>query len=205
MATASASPGMATGPSPGLYRDILPAWSDPNLKSLCRQIKSGLFLAHVRASTGGATSRANCHPFVSGRWSFMHNGQIGGFEQHPPRLESSISDAALRPAPRHHRFRAVLPADARRGPGARPAKAPWRAATARVIEAVAARRHRAVVEAHRRLLRWRDAVMPCALPPTPTRRRSTRRRCAKGAAAASSRSRSTAKAATGMRSRRRAS
>ena len=68
-------------PEPGLYRDILPAWSDPNLKSLCRQIKSDLFLAHVRASTGGATSRANCHPFVSGRWSFMHNGQIGGFER----------------------------------------------------------------------------------------------------------------------------
>ena len=44
-------------PEPGLYRDILPAWSDPNLKSLCRQIRSGLFLAHVRASTGGATSR----------------------------------------------------------------------------------------------------------------------------------------------------
>ncbi|MCC6204161.1 MAG: class II glutamine amidotransferase, partial [Hyphomicrobiales bacterium] len=68
-------------PEPGLYRDILPAWSDPNLKSICRQIRSGLFLAHVRASTGGATSRANCHPFVCGRWSFMHNGQIGGFER----------------------------------------------------------------------------------------------------------------------------
>ncbi|TIV85590.1 MAG: class II glutamine amidotransferase, partial [Mesorhizobium sp.] len=51
-------------PEPGLYRDILPAWSDANLKSLGRQIKSGLFLAHVRASTGGATSRMNCHPFV---------------------------------------------------------------------------------------------------------------------------------------------
>ncbi|MGN6303194.1 MAG: class II glutamine amidotransferase, partial [Mesorhizobium sp.] len=62
-------------PEPGLYRDILPAWSDPNLKSLCRQIRSGLFLAHVRASTGGATSRANCHPFILGRWAFMHNGQ----------------------------------------------------------------------------------------------------------------------------------
>ncbi len=79
-------------PEPGLYRDILPAWSDPNLKSLCKQIKSGLFLAHVRASTGGATSRANCHPFVSGRWSFMHNGQIGGFEKLRRRLEASISD-----------------------------------------------------------------------------------------------------------------
>lgn len=77
---------------PGLYRDILPAWSDPNLISLCRQIRSGLFLAHVRASTGGATSRANCHPFVSGRWSFMHNGQIGGFGRIRRALENSIAD-----------------------------------------------------------------------------------------------------------------
>ncbi len=80
-------------PEPGLFRDILPAWSDPNLKSLCRQIRSPLFLAHVRASTGGATSRANCHPFVVGRWSFMHNGQIGDFERLRRPLESTISDA----------------------------------------------------------------------------------------------------------------
>ncbi len=80
-------------PEPGLYRDILPAWSDPNLISLCRQIKSRLFLAHIRASTGGATSRANCHPFVSGRWSFIHNGQIGGFERIRRALENTIPDA----------------------------------------------------------------------------------------------------------------
>lgn len=65
---------------PGLYRDVLPAWSDPNLRSLTAQVKSGLFLAHVRASTGTATSRNNCHPFTCGRWSFMHNGQIGGYD-----------------------------------------------------------------------------------------------------------------------------
>ena len=65
---------------PGLYRDVMPAWSDPNLRSLTAQVKSGLFLAHVRASTGTATSRNNCHPFTVGRWSFMHNGQIGGCE-----------------------------------------------------------------------------------------------------------------------------
>lgn len=29
---------------PGLYRDILPAWSDQNLRSLARQIRSRLFL-----------------------------------------------------------------------------------------------------------------------------------------------------------------
>ena len=67
-------------PEPGLYRDIMPAWSDPNLRSVTEQVRSHLFLAHVRASTGTATSRNNCHPFTVGRWSFMHNGQIGGFE-----------------------------------------------------------------------------------------------------------------------------
>ena len=66
---------------PGLYRDVLPAWSDPNLKSLTAQVKLHLFMAHVRASTGTATSRNNCHPFAHGTWSFMHNGQIGGFEK----------------------------------------------------------------------------------------------------------------------------
>lgn len=65
---------------PGLYRDVYPAWSDPNLRSLVAQVRSGLFLAHVRASTGTATSRNNCHPFTHGRWSFMHNGQVGGYE-----------------------------------------------------------------------------------------------------------------------------
>lgn len=79
-------------PEPGLYRDILPAWSDPNLASLARQIRSPLFLAHVRASTGGATSRANCHPFAHGRWSFMHNGQIGCFDAVRRRLEGGLSD-----------------------------------------------------------------------------------------------------------------
>jgi glutamine amidotransferase len=67
-------------PEPGLFRDVLPAWSDPNLRSLTAQVRSPLFLAHVRASTGTATSRNNCHPFVHGRWSFMHNGQVGGYD-----------------------------------------------------------------------------------------------------------------------------
>lgn len=77
---------------PGLYRDILPAWSDQNLRSLSRQIRSHLFLAHVRASTGGVTSRMNCHPFVSGKWSFMHNGQIGHFDRLRRGLEARLSD-----------------------------------------------------------------------------------------------------------------
>ncbi len=80
-------------PEPGLYRDIYPAWSDPNLRSLAAQVQSRLFLAHVRASTGTATSRNNCHPFVSGQWSFMHNGQVGGFDTFRKSADMMIPDA----------------------------------------------------------------------------------------------------------------
>ena len=79
-------------PEPGLYRDILPAWSDRNLRSLTHQISAPLFLAHVRASTAGGTSRENCHPFVHGRWSFMHNGQIGDYRLLRRPLENRLAD-----------------------------------------------------------------------------------------------------------------
>ncbi len=78
---------------PGLYRDVYPAWSDPNLSAVARQVRSRLFLAHVRASTGTAISRNNCHPFAVGRWSFMHNGQVGGFDQLRKQADMGISDA----------------------------------------------------------------------------------------------------------------
>jgi len=77
---------------PGVYRDILPAWNDANLKSLSHQMQSTLFFAHVRASTGTETSRANCHPFSYGKWLFMHNGQIGGYERLRRRLEGPVDD-----------------------------------------------------------------------------------------------------------------
>jgi predicted glutamine amidotransferase len=79
-------------PDPGLYREIRPAWSDENLRSLCTQVRSRLFLAHVRASTGPSTMRANCHPFAHGRYLFMHNGQIGGYARIKRRIEALIPD-----------------------------------------------------------------------------------------------------------------
>lgn len=77
---------------PGLYRDVLPAWSDGNLPNLCRMIRSRLFLAHVRASTAGETSRQNCHPFAHENWSFMHNGQVPDIHRIRRRLEALLPD-----------------------------------------------------------------------------------------------------------------
>ncbi len=79
-------------PEPGLFKDVLPAWADTNLPSVCRLVRSHLFLAHVRAATTGASSRDNCHPFVHGRWAFMHNGGIGNFAVLRRDMEAVIAD-----------------------------------------------------------------------------------------------------------------
>lgn len=80
-------------PEPGVYRGILPAWSDTNLVSLCRQIRSPMFVAHVRSATSGEVSTANCHPFTDGRHLFMHNGQIGGYPTLRRAVDAMIPDA----------------------------------------------------------------------------------------------------------------
>lgn len=79
--------------TPGVFRDVRPAWSDENLLSLAHQIKARLFFAHIRASTGTATSRANCHPFSVGKWMFMHNGKIGNWDRIRRKVERHIPDA----------------------------------------------------------------------------------------------------------------
>jgi predicted glutamine amidotransferase len=79
-------------PQPGLIRDIRPAWSDENLRSVASQVRSRLFFAHVRASTGTATTRANCHPFAAGGMLFMHNGQVGEWARVRRRVEAMIPD-----------------------------------------------------------------------------------------------------------------
>ena len=66
--------------SPSLYRSATPAWGDTNLRELAASLKSPLFVAHVRAATGTPVQQTNCHPFRFGRWLFVHNGFIDGFE-----------------------------------------------------------------------------------------------------------------------------
>jgi predicted glutamine amidotransferase len=79
-------------PEPGLYRETRPAWSDENLRYLCRHLQSHLFFAHVRAATGTAITRQNCHPFACGRWMFMHNGFIGSWNRLRRKVEGMIPD-----------------------------------------------------------------------------------------------------------------
>lgn len=81
---------------PGRLRSVAPAWSNSNLLSLAGVVESSCILAHVRAATQvRAVSEANCHPFVSGRYAFMHNGDLGGFELLRRPLLERLSDDAF--------------------------------------------------------------------------------------------------------------
>lgn len=79
--------------APGIYHEVMPAWSDQNLLALCANVRSRLFFAHVRAATGGGISRQNCHPFQYGPYMFIHNGQIGGYPQLRRAMEALLPDA----------------------------------------------------------------------------------------------------------------
>lgn len=82
--------------SPAVYRDVSPAWNDENLRNIAEQVRTRMLFAHVRASTGTAVARNNCHPFRHGRWLFMHNGQIGGFDRIARKLDFAIAPELYR-------------------------------------------------------------------------------------------------------------
>ena len=66
---------------PALFRSITPAWGDENLLDLATEIRTRLFLAHVRAGTGTPVQQTNCHPFRYRNWLFVHNGYVGAYQR----------------------------------------------------------------------------------------------------------------------------
>ena len=81
------------GRQPAVFKEISPAWSNPNLLSIAPVVKSACILAHVRAATVGLpVMQTNCHPFTWNDLTFMHNGEIAGFDKIRRDLRRSLSD-----------------------------------------------------------------------------------------------------------------
>ncbi|WAQ89871.1 hypothetical protein PtA15_11A563 [Puccinia triticina] len=77
---------------PCVFQAITPAWSNRNLHRLAEKIRSPLVFAHVRASTTGALSEENCHPWTYGSLLWMHNGNISGFAKIKRQLQNELSE-----------------------------------------------------------------------------------------------------------------
>ena len=82
--------------APTVFKGTHPAWNDENLREVATQIRTPLLFAHVRASSGTPVQRSNCHPFRHGRWLWMHNGSLAGFNDVKRDLIMKI-DPALYP------------------------------------------------------------------------------------------------------------
>eukprot|EP00474_Spongospora_subterranea_P009154 CRZ09612.1 hypothetical protein [Spongospora subterranea] len=82
--------------TPCVFTSTLPAWNNRNLNRLCAKISSSLIFAHVRAAgQGSPITETNCHPFVAGRYMFMHNGHIAEFSKLKRKLVASLGDKAF--------------------------------------------------------------------------------------------------------------
>ena len=66
--------------SPRVRRGILPAHSDEAFLEAGREVRSTLFVAHVREASVGPVLPENTHPFLHGRWLFAHNGTVARFK-----------------------------------------------------------------------------------------------------------------------------
>ncbi|CDJ59185.1 WD domain-containing protein, related [Eimeria maxima] len=97
-----------------VFTSLKPAWADRNLYNLAEKISSRLFFAHVRAASstlgvshcagcdgglpswavenGSVSTELCCHPFRCGRFLFMHNGNVGGFNRIRRDLLSLLPD-----------------------------------------------------------------------------------------------------------------
>ncbi|KAI8374399.1 nucleophile aminohydrolase [Radiomyces spectabilis] len=81
-----------TPDTPCIFTSVTPAWNNTNLTRLSEKIKSPLVFAHVRASTSGAVTEANCHPWHYGQIMWMHNGGIAQFEKIKRKLQNSLPE-----------------------------------------------------------------------------------------------------------------
>lgn len=76
---------------PLIERSVEPAHASARFGHLKDDITTRHLLAHIRlASVGGVTER-NAHPFVGGRWAFMHNGTVHRFEKNAQRIDELIA------------------------------------------------------------------------------------------------------------------
>ena len=80
---------------PCQFRSVHPAWSDQNLRFLAKKVRTTMLFAHVRAATPGSlVEEVNCHPFVNGKLTWMHNGMVQGFRKIRRALLRELKDEA---------------------------------------------------------------------------------------------------------------
>jgi glutamine amidotransferase len=77
-------------PTPSVARGLNAAYNDPDFQRVSSLVSARTVVAHLRLASVGPVEIHNAHPFLHGRWSFVHNGTIRNFARHQQEVESLI-------------------------------------------------------------------------------------------------------------------
>jgi len=77
---------------PKAMKQAWAAYHGEHFKEAAARIYSKTVLAHIRKATVGKPLITNTHPFVFGKWSFIHNGSIEPFDEIRDLLRNELSD-----------------------------------------------------------------------------------------------------------------
>ncbi|KAF2235858.1 N-terminal nucleophile aminohydrolase [Viridothelium virens] len=83
------------GLRPAMYKTIQPPLNDFNFRSICANTSTRCCFAHIRAASATAIASVNNHPFIFGRYAFMHNGVVSDFVRIQRQLSQLIDDDAF--------------------------------------------------------------------------------------------------------------
>jgi predicted glutamine amidotransferase len=75
---------------PRVDRQAWAAYHGEHFQRAAAKIFSHQVLAHVRRATVGEPRISNTHPFVDGRWSFIHNGTVPHFDKVRPKFQAAL-------------------------------------------------------------------------------------------------------------------
>ena len=78
------------GAQPLVAHGLGPAHCDPDFERVSSTVSARTVVAHIRLASVGAIDKRNTHPFIHGRWCFVHNGTVKNFAQHAAEVEALI-------------------------------------------------------------------------------------------------------------------
>ncbi len=78
------------GERPLIAHGLGPAHCDPDFERVSSRVSSRTVVAHIRLASVGKVEKRNTHPFLHGRWCFVHNGTVKNFAQHQAEMEALI-------------------------------------------------------------------------------------------------------------------
>jgi len=80
---------------PHVVKRAQAAYRDRRFPAEAHELRSRVFVAHIRFATNGENLERNTHPFVQRGRVFAHNGVVGGLDELEARLRPAYREAVL--------------------------------------------------------------------------------------------------------------